>query len=146
MKSTKRVIQDFLGYFPIEYRQGLDYIKLKNFLEKSQFWNNDKILDWQLKNLKKILIDAYNYTDGYRQLYDESNVHPNDLKSLSDIKFFPTVNKHLIRNNLDSFTSKKYNKNKYFLCSTSGSSGIPFSFYNLKRKSASHNINNFSSL
>ena len=62
-------------------------------------------------------------------LYEQENIKPKDLQSLNDFKFFPTVSKELIRDNLKDFTSTKISIffNKEFT-STGGSSGIPFGF------------------
>ena len=127
------MVQDVLGFVPMEFRQGFEYLRLRNFLLKSQYWHADKITQWQFERLTKIINKAYNETDGYRQLYDEEGVRPKDLQTLSDLKYFPQVNKSLMQDNVKSFTSKKWSMNNLYLSSTSGSSAEPFSFYNVKR-------------
>jgi phenylacetate-CoA ligase len=69
---------------------------------------------------------------GYRILYREAGIHPNDLNILSDIQYFPFITKETIRDNLADFTAKNIIKHKLHYVATSGSSGIPFGFYIIK--------------
>ena len=51
----------------------------------------------QLKKLKKVLSYSYDKVPFYRKYYDQHGVHPNDLKSLEDIRRFPIITKELAR-------------------------------------------------
>jgi phenylacetate-CoA ligase len=132
-RVLKQKVQGLLGVIPMEARQGFKYYRLKNFLSSAQYWPKDQIKDWQLQQLKSLIYSAYENTDGYRQLYDEARIHPNDLEKISDLKYFPKVSKFIMRDNIKDFTSREWNKEDLYLMSTSGSSGHPFSFYNVRK-------------
>ncbi len=52
----------------------------------------------------------------------------------SELSNFPVINKNLIRDNFEDFTSSKYNAKNCILVSTSGSTGAPFSVLQNKSK------------
>ena len=133
-KHIKKITKNILGHIPLTYRKPKYYNKLSKFLDSSHFWDIESIEKWQLKYLQKTVNEAYNQTDGYKQLYSESGIHPKELHKLSDLQYFPTVNKELISNNLKAFSSKKYSQHEIYLIHTSGSSGKPFHFYNAYKK------------
>jgi phenylacetate-CoA ligase len=73
---------------------------MKTFIEHAQWWKQDEIEKWQFQSLKKIIHYAYQNVPGYRILYREAGIHPNDLNILSDIQYFPFITKETIRDNL----------------------------------------------
>jgi len=105
------------------------YKKVYNFYKSAQFWSKEKIELWQLNRLKKIITYAYENISGYRQLYEESGIHPNDITELKDIKYIPFVDKALLRDNSSEFIPSQINKKKLYHLTTGGSTGIPFGFY-----------------
>lgn len=114
---------------PSVQRLGTNYREVHDFYKKAQWWKREQITEWQLKRLQEVVRYAYERTDGYRQLYDEAKVTPDDIKTLDDIKSLPFTDKGLIRDNLEAFTVKTRNTRDLFKTTTGGSTGIPFSFY-----------------
>lgn len=125
----------FLRYpyslIPYKYRLHPSYYLTKNFLDKKK-----SLRIYQLKKLKEIIEYAYINCPGYFQLYKESNIKPKDLRNLSDIKLFPYITKEILRDNLSDFVSRDINLKKKCYVTTSGSSGVPFGFYNTKEENA----------
>ncbi len=119
-----------LAFLPAKYRLPSVYYKIKNLLYDGQYWDIDKIKNWQLINLKKIIRFAYDTVPGYNQLFNEQNITPDDIINIDDIKHLPFSTKELIRDNLKDFTSKAIPKWKMKYLTTGGSTGIPFGFYN----------------
>ncbi|GAA4279191.1 phenylacetate--CoA ligase family protein [Aquimarina mytili] len=99
---------DFLRGFDIRdhYRD----IKQINEFPTSEFSKNKKA-----KYLKDILNHAIDTTEFYKAVDD------------SKLSNFPVINKNLIRDNFEDFTSSKYKTKNCILVSTSGSTGAPFS-------------------
>ena len=110
------------------------YNRVHDFYKEAQWWQKEQIEAWQLERLQQMVKFAYDQTDGYRQLYDQAHVKPEDIRRLEDIKLLPFTNKELIRENIDIFTVR--NKNGLFKSTTGGSTGIPFTFYVDKANSA----------
>ena len=59
--------------------------------------SRDEITALQLTRLKETLHNAYNNVPYHRARFDEAGVHPDDLKTLEDLKKFPTMNKQSLR-------------------------------------------------
>ncbi len=68
-------------------------------LEPIETASRDEIQALQLKRLKWSLRHAYDNVAMYKKRFDEAGVHPDDLKSLSDIAKFPFTYKDDLRDN-----------------------------------------------
>src|SRR5512137_2848609 len=53
----------------------------------------------QLKRLKQVVQKVYHTVGFYRSSYDQANVKPEDIKSLSDLRKLPFTNKQDLRDN-----------------------------------------------
>ena len=61
--------------------------------------SRDEIEALQLKRLRWSLAQAYSNVPHYRAAFDAAGVHPQDLKSLSDLAKFPCATKETYRQN-----------------------------------------------
>ncbi len=61
--------------------------------------SQDELRALQLARLKQTLRHAYEKVPHYRKSFDEAGVHPDDLKSLSDLSKFPCTTKNDLRGN-----------------------------------------------
>ena len=57
----------------------------------------DELRSLQLKRLKATLGHAYANSPVYRRKFDEAGVHPDDCRSLADLRKFPFTTKHDLR-------------------------------------------------
>ncbi|MCH7880224.1 MAG: phenylacetate--CoA ligase [Proteobacteria bacterium] len=69
-----------------------------NKLEQIEKASQDELTSLQLERLKWSLNHAYNNVEMYRKKFDAAKVHPQDLKSLEDLKHFPYTSKEDLRN------------------------------------------------
>src|SRR5690606_33843550 len=96
--------------------------KIHLFLERSQFYTIDQLEAFQLKKLKELLYFAYQYSEYYRNVFDEMQLHPSDINSLRDLQKLPIITKKiLIEHNHQITTNYKFSK--IFKAKTSGTSG-----------------------
>jgi phenylacetate-CoA ligase len=103
------------------------YCAWLEFLRKSESWNRSRIEQFQLSEIKRVVDYAYRNTAGYRRLYDEYGVNPSNIRTLDDFRRFPFVEKELIRDHLEDFSTGRKRGRQYV--TTAGSTGIPFGFY-----------------
>lgn len=68
-------------------------------LDPIEIASRDEIQALQLERLKWSLRHAYDNVPMYRQRFDAAGVHPDDLKSLSDLAKFPFTYKNDLRDN-----------------------------------------------
>jgi phenylacetate-CoA ligase len=113
-----------------------------NFLNKSQNWNKEKLLDYQLKKLKAIVFHAYKNSEYYKNKYDNYNFNPDSIISLDDLQRIPTITKEELLNNAQRIQLKRSSE-KLFYSETSGSTGRPLVFYRNKDWDAWHRASIF---
>lgn len=68
-------------------------------LDAIEIASRDEIQALQLKRLKWSLAHAYENVRHYRDTFDAAGVHPDDLKTLSDLARFPFTAKEDLRRN-----------------------------------------------
>jgi len=139
MKKLKDLVLPFYHQLPPSLRQRRGYRGMHDFYRTAQWWPQEQIEQWQLKQLKMIVQYAYHNVPGYYQLYSESGVAPDDIRCLDDIRNFPFTDKSLIRDHLSEFTSTTIPAYKKQYVTTGGSTGIPFGFYVTKENGAIEN-------
>ena len=129
-ENRKLQLKRLASLIPFELRQGYAYWWWRGFIENAEQYPPEMIRDWQFRRLLDIVRYAYYNTDGYRELYRQASVHPDDIRSLDDLKHLPFTTKQLFQSDIESFTVKKPS-NLYI--TTGGSTGIPFGFYVSRR-------------
>ena len=105
---------------------------LKNYLfniDRQRRFNDEELSKYQNKNFKKMLQFAYT-VPLYHQTYKKAGIHPDDIKSIEDIKKLPTVSKYDFKNYYpDGLVSSKIKKSKLIEVTTSGTTGKSLSIY-----------------
>lgn len=104
-----------------------------NFLQKSEFWERDKIHAFQSERLQLLIQHAYEFVPYYRDLFDKLKLVPNDIKTKEDLNKIPFLTKAIIKQEgIERFTSKAFKKSNLIQASSSGSTGEPLFYYNTK--------------
>jgi phenylacetate-CoA ligase len=127
--SLRRVRRALYAALPIQVRAGARYWQIKKTYGNADRWAVERIEAEQLRLLRAIVSHAYETVPGYQRLYREAGVVPSDLRQLSDIRAFPFTSKALLRDNLEEFTSTSIPRSRMRYEATTGSTGIPFGFY-----------------
>ncbi len=76
-----------------------DLTPARSDLNPIEIASRDEIASVQLDRMKWSLAHAYNNVPHYRKAFDEAGVHPDDLKTLSDLSKFPFTVKQDLRDN-----------------------------------------------
>lgn len=92
---------------------------------KRAYWDYERLLEHQEKELRKVVKYAYDYVPFYHKKLKELRIKPGDIKTLKDLKKLPIIEKDEIRSNVEENISKEFNKNDLRMLSTSGSTGKP---------------------
>jgi phenylacetate-CoA ligase len=79
--------------------KGADLSPRRDTLDPIEIASRDEIASLQLKRLKWSLAHAYANVPHYKQSFDAAGVHPDDLKTLSDLAKFPFTAKDDLRRN-----------------------------------------------
>jgi phenylacetate-CoA ligase len=73
------------------------------FLSDSQWWDKERMEEFRLQKLIKILNHCYQFVPAYTYLMNQSGIHPSNITSIDDIKKLPVITKKYIFENYDSF-------------------------------------------
>lgn len=100
-------------------------IKRLNFLEKAQWWDPQKVTSYRDHLLEQVVEVAYNETKFYKNLFDQQNLTPKDIKTAKDLIKLPVVTKQMLLQGYPSETSRPTGQRVYE-AKTSGSTGTNF--------------------
>lgn len=117
---------------PISFRYGRVYKYYRDLLRGSQYWGKEKLNEYQLQRLNRLLNHAYENVPYYRRVFDKQGLKPRDIKTLDDIIKLPFLTKDLVRENLKDLIAINYPKDKLLFQTTGGSTGSPLIFYHEK--------------
>jgi len=125
----KQRIKRIYGLIPIPIRYGGEFRKMCKFLQKSQWWSREKLEEYQMQQLEKLLKHAFENVPYYQRVFNERGLKPKDIKSINDLRKLPYLTKDIIRKNLSDLIAKNYPKSELRYVTTGGSTGTPMGFY-----------------
>jgi phenylacetate-CoA ligase len=128
----KQVLKYIYGTIPFHFRYSKVFWDTYNFLQESQWWSKEKLEEYQMKQLEKLLRHSYENVPYYRRVFDERGLKLKDIQDFDDLKKLPYLTKEIIQNNLEDLVAQNYPKSKLQYSTTGGSTGIPMGFYSEK--------------
>jgi len=117
------------GVIPAPIRYGKTFREMYNLLQESQWWSVEKLEEYQMRKLEKLLRHAYENVPYYRRVFDERGLKPKDIQSLDDLRKFPFTSKEDIKKHGADFLAKNFDVKKLVPTRTGGSTGSPADFY-----------------
>lgn len=128
---------EFLMYllFCIRY-----YLRKKRLLNKFRLVSKKEVEQYQFKKLKEIFEYSYENVPYYNELFNKNNFHPDNFKSLEDIKKIPYLTKNIIKNNQEKLISRVFPKKYLKIEHTGGTTGLPMDFVLDKRTSSPYEM------
>lgn len=130
-------IRNLFGIIPYEKRLGQEFENTYNFLKKSQYWSKKQLEQYQVEQLKKLLVHSYKNVPYYHELFDQCGFDVNKFKYLDDMNKIPFLTKDLIMENLEKLKAKNFNNSDFIYQSTGGTTGKQMKFYVQKNFSKS---------
>ena len=132
-KKSPIMLQDFFitgrGFLYNFLRQGRIFRRIVSELEKTQYFDESKMKEWQNKKLNLLVKYAYKNVPYYNSLFKKLKINPDDIKAVEDIKKLPLLTKEDVRKNSDDLLSRSANKIFLNWDFTSGTAGKPLRFY-----------------
>ena len=98
-------------------------------LRKAWSWDADKLNNFRLSRLKRLLDHSYANIDFYKKRFDSLGMHPEDIQTVDDLRKFPPLTRQDIA---DLKRTIRHTEKTTVQGTSSGSSGIPISYYNDK--------------
>ncbi|MEO8027616.1 MAG: phenylacetate--CoA ligase family protein [Bryobacteraceae bacterium] len=114
--------------FPLHERiKGHSTVRVRNALERSQWWSKERLEEFQRVRLRALVADAAAQVPYFRALFDERAIDPSAIRSVADLGRVPFLTKAIIRANSDGLRSATAHGLSRF--NTGGSSGEPLVFF-----------------
>jgi phenylacetate-CoA ligase len=132
----KTIFGTALSLIPQKFRYGPEFSRFRRLLRSSQWWTEERLAQYQMEELKRLLEHAYQNVPYYKKLFDGVRFHPQDFKDFSDLKKIPFLTKQLIRENLDSLVAKNLPPSELVETNTGGSTGEPMVFFRERSKTS----------
>ena len=104
------------------------YLKLKKNLNLDR----ESVVKYRDKNLRALIMHAYNNTSYYKDLFDELNINPRSIKNKNDLKSLPELTKSIIINNIDRIKSNDNYGKELKKYTSGGSTGFQAVIYKSK--------------
>ena len=130
----KKPIKYVYGLIPYEKGLGKVFWDTYNFLQESQWWSKEKLEEYQMQQLEKLLHHAYENVPYYRRVFDERRLKPKDIQDFDDLKKLPYLTKDTFRDNFNNekIIAKNIKLSRLPMSHTSGTTGKPLQFYTNK--------------
>ncbi len=104
-------------------------LKYLSLFEKSQYWPEDRLKEWQLDRLKKLLIHAYETVPFYRERFRKAEFDPYSFKDFSKLEQIPVLTKKEIQLNREKLISSAFKRRELIEDMTGGSTGAPVHYF-----------------
>jgi len=106
-----------------------------DFLEESQTWGEDRLIEYQISKLRVMLRHCAEHVPYYRQLFHQVGFDPGNFRTLSDLRALPLLDKDTIRARLQDLLADNISHRQMLYFTTGGTMGKPLGLYNLKHSS-----------
>jgi phenylacetate-CoA ligase len=104
--------------------EGSSYLEHYRQLLRTQYDDPETIRDRQWATLKAVLRHAYDTVPFYRQRFDESAIHPDEVRDFDDYQRVPVLTKADIRGHGPALLSDRFSPKALHTKRTSGSTGV----------------------
>lgn len=87
---------------------------------KTERYSQSEIKKFQEKHLKKIIHYSYHNIPYYKKLFEQRNIHPNDIRGIEDLKKIPPLSRKKAIENYDSLINPSFILNTHLSSATTG--------------------------
>lgn len=127
-QSFKNVVGGIYSFLPDNVIYGKKYLQFIDIIKSSSSFTDKDYEEYEWEQISNVLDIAFKTIPFYQSLYAEYGINRNQIQNFHDFSMLPIINKQLIKENLKSFTSSKFQNHKLRM-NTGGSSGSPLEFF-----------------
>ena len=114
---------------PRRIRYGKAYGEFRELAEASPSWSESDIHEYQLRELRRTLVNAAGYCPFYTRSFAKAGFRPDALMSLDDLASCPSLTKQDMQQHFDDLTSTEIADSQKLYITTGGSTGVPVGFH-----------------
>jgi len=129
VKDRVRAVYDRL---PLRLRTPDLYWETLDLLRQSQHWDQDRLREYQLTQLRRMLQHCAANIPYYRKLFHQIGFDPSRLKDPSEITRIPTLDRQTVSANVNELLAENIPPSKRLYYTTGGTMGKPLGLYGLR--------------
>ena len=114
---------------PRRIRYGKAYGEFRELADEALNWSEPDIRDYQLRELRRTLVNAASYCPFYTRSFAKAGFRPDTLMSLDDLDGCPSLTKQDIQQHFDDLTSTEVPDSQKLYITTGGSTGVQVGFH-----------------
>ena len=137
-KAAREVIERLPLRFRYSISYGPTFRYWLGFLKESEKWDRNRLEEYQIEQLRDLVIHAGRNVPYYKALFEGYGFKPEKLQSLSDIKKLPFLERMTIHEKKEQFIAGNMPERAFIPSYTSGTSGIPLVIYATKETEEKH--------
>jgi phenylacetate-CoA ligase len=130
-KAAKSLLRPAYYRLPKRICYGQEYFRVMALLDESQYWDENRLAEYQLSKLRRMLRHAARNIPYYRKLFRSVGFDPDTVRHANDINVLPLLDKDIIRRNLHDLLAENISSRQMLYFTTSGTMGEPLGVYNL---------------
>lgn len=111
------------------HRFGAAYRRELSKIDRRPRWAPARIAEYQAARVHHIVRVAYSGSHYYRDLFDDLGIHPEDLRTVGDLRQVPLLTKDLVRAHARELTTRHSPGRGWLHGHTSGTTGSPLSLW-----------------
>jgi phenylacetate-CoA ligase len=104
-------------------------LRYQRELERTQFLSADELRALQLSRVRALLGHAYERCPFYRKSFDAAGLHPDDVRSLEDLRTLPPLEKRDVQEQGGRMVARGWPQDDLLPNQTGGSTGTPIRFF-----------------
>lgn len=127
MNLYSRLLERVL--IPAYYRaQGRKQGQYRSFVEKSQWWPEERLREFQWGETRKLLRHAFDNVPYYAEKYAAAGIAFEDIRTPEDFARLPPLTREEVNAHRDRLSARNF-QGRLIESATGGSSGVPTRFY-----------------
>lgn len=99
--------------------------EFRQFLDRSQWYSEKQLKDYQSKQLRRIVRYAFDHVPYYRRIMTERGISPADISSADDLHRLPILTRKIVVEQFPDLLSDEFDFKKVVRGNTSGTTGSP---------------------
>ena len=128
-QGARNAIGSMYRLMPRRIRYGKAYGEFRCLAEESPEWSTSEIAEYQLRELRRTLVNAAGYSPYYQRTFAKAGFDPSQLSSADELVNCPLLSKEDIQKNLNGLTSTNISDSQKLYITTGGSTGVPVGFH-----------------
>ena len=114
---------------PRRIRHGRAYGEFRELAEASPSWSESDLREYQLRELRRTLVNAASYCPFYSRSFAKAGFRPDAMMSLDDFAGCPSLTKQDMQQHFNDLTSTEIADSQKLYITTGGSTGVPVGFH-----------------